>query len=403
VFKVSARTAIAARSMRSACGVALAIVLATGQAAAQRRSVLDPGTTDSEASRAPLSTGRFVDRAIGLSPCEADVAIAFSSDRTSDGVWAGRFRVHRAGAGGTWQLVVLDGDGVERFRQPIPTVVAVPPPELHTGLIASRRVRIQLLGPGVPGSTCPRVRLESELQQFGVSQPRGQVGDSDDRWLTTNPLFTALPDAASIGRWAGGVAHVLGLTPGGRLLPCSGFFIGPRVLVTAAHCIRSSLETPGSIVFRAGRALTGSQLKHVMSDLALDFTVIWITAEESPVTLAVGDATPASLILWQFPGEPGPVVSVDQCAVFAASADRLSHKCDSSVGTSGAPIQSRPGGEVVALHVEGCVQTSGTSSCVNHGIPFARIRARVRELQVPLRAAFPAEAPQILAAFGVSP
>jgi hypothetical protein len=115
----------------------------------------------------------------------------------------------------------------------------------------------------------------------------------------------------------------------------------------------------------------------------------------------VGESADTALILWQFPEQPGPLVSVVECAVVNLDAKLLTHKCDSSVGTSGAPVQARSGGEVVALHVAGCTQTSGTASCVNFGVPFGRIRERVREVEGLIRQKLPNEAAQILAAFGL--
>ena len=169
-------------------------------------------------------------RNAGWRAARADV-IAFTEEWKSRGAtWAGRFVVERAGTG-SWTLEVVAPDTRQRWSQSLD----VPPgTTIETGVVRSARVTVRLLGPGGAGQQCPLVRLVEELQEHIPTKPRGLVGP-DDRWAATNANLHQQKDVSRLLEWAEAVVHLQVVSRTGLLLPCSGFFVSPNVLMTAAH------------------------------------------------------------------------------------------------------------------------------------------------------------------------
>jgi hypothetical protein len=332
--------------------------------------------------RLEISNGTFVTRNSQLTPCFAGDAIASSEERKSLGeTWAGRFTIDRAGTG-EWQLQVSAPDTRQVWRAPLDLPAGT---TIESGVLRSARVTVRLLGPGGAGQQCPQVRLVAELQEHTATKPRGLVGP-DDRWAMSNANLHQQKDVARLLEWAEAVVHLQVVSRTGLLLPCSGFFVSPNVLMTAAHCIGSVEEAPKAIVHLPERLVTGPDLKLLMAQADLDFAVVRVASAQRRATLRLGgDVAGPSLVLWQFPSSNARLISVLHCSGARPPASMaLTHKCDTSGGASGSPIQGRDSGQVVGLHTHGCVE-NGTNNCVNSGWSADEIRSRILQLENALR------------------
>jgi len=374
---------------RVAAGVTITLAIAAaagGSPPAQARSQLPPGlvTTDPrlEAVRREIASGTFVSRSSLLTPCFAADEAAFTEERKTLGAtWAGRFVLEHAGTG-SWHLEVTAPDTRQRWR----TVLDMPAgTTIESDVVRSARVTVRLLGPGGAGQQCPLVRLVAELQEQTPSKPRGLVGP-DDRWAVGNANLHQQKDVSALLSWADAVVHLQVLSRTGLLLPCSAFFVSPNVLMTAAHCIGTVDEAPKAIVHLPERLATAQDLKLLMSQADLDFALVRVANAESRSTLRLGGLPGPNLVLWQFPSSSARLIAVLHCAgARTPETPALTHRCDSSGGSSGSPIQARDTGQVVGLHTSGCAQGNGTTSCVNGGWISDEIRARILALQDALR------------------
>jgi hypothetical protein len=338
---------------------------------------------------------------VPLSPCFPERPIAFDDLWPATGLWAGEFRVAEAGAGGPWRLKVEAVDGQDTWETPLPTGAAEP---FRTHVMRGNAFRVSLLGPATPGAKCPRVHLERQLEEQIAAEARGVVGE-DGRWDAMSPALDAETDAAAIRGWSASIAHLRVLTSTHYLIPCTGFFITPRVMVTAAHCIPSSREAATSTVFLEGRDIPGSEFQLLMAQGDdLDFTLLWLKSAPTGANLRVGTANDPRLVLWQQPLLNKKLVSVKECGLrdpADTGGRRVPPVCDTEPGASGSPVQSRATGTVIGLHTIGCNPAQNrTKDCVNYAINFEEIRKRVLEKERPLRARNAEAAAEVIAALG---
>jgi hypothetical protein len=345
--------------------------------------------------------GQMKATVIPLSPCLPDRETAFEDLWPATGLWAAEFRVVEPGTGGNWRLKVEAIDGSDRWEAALAPATA---DTYRTHVMKGKAFRVALVGPGAPGAKCPRVRLERQLEEEIRSEARGQVGN-DDRWDAASPSLMAEPDGPAIRAWASSIAHLRVLTSTNYLIPCTGFFITPRVLVTAAHCIPSSREVPTSTVFLEGREIPGDQFQLLMAQNDdLDFTMLWLKTAPVIANLRVGSAQDPRLVLWQQPLLAKKLVSVKGCGLrdpASSGGRRVPHVCDTEAGASGSPVQSRATGAVVGLHTVGCSPSqNGKDECVNYAINFQDIRKRVIEKERPLRARNAQAADELIGALG---
>jgi hypothetical protein len=346
--------------------------------------------------RRDVGTGTFGARQMRLTPCEPDRAIAFSEERHTSGMWAGQFRVVKPGTG-DWTLVVESLDGSQEWHAAISTAHKPNEPSWQSAVIFADAVRVSLKGPGVSSSACPLVRLEAELEETTKSKPRGQVG-SDDRWDETRPELLALPDSAAIRGWAGAVVHLEVLAPTGVTVPCTGFFISPHALLTAYHCVNSPEDAEKAGAYLGGRIVHGKDLRLLISQPDLDFSLLWLEGAQQPVTLPLGDPGANDLIVWQQPDSNRKLVSVLGCVVDKIDGANIRHKCDTVGGSSGSPVQARATGVVVALHTSGCTASNATAACVNAGVRARDIRDRILSFEMPFRMVESVAAEEVLSA-----
>lgn len=308
----------------------------------------------------------MVERGDTLSPCDSFTARAFSERRPSaSGMWAGEFEVVST-VPGDWFVTVEAGGAKWQQR------ISKKGERLLTSAFSGPSVDVFLDGPGT-GGPCPQVILRSELRGGQPAKPRGVVGN-DDRWHLASMELRAQADFATIESWAPSIVH-LQIFDARRGLPCTGFFITAHIVMTARHCVMTAIEAANTTVELGSTTIQGVEL--LLSVAELDVSLVWVNTGTPAAPLAIKSQPAAPMVLWQSPASRERLVSVVDC-VIAPRPDGFFHRCDTSVGTSGAPIQDRTNGAVVALHTNGCT-ISGQPQCVNFGTPIAGIRARLAE------------------------
>ena len=383
-----------------ALGAALAVATGFGSIVESRQSaIIDPVRDPARllTGRTEIRIGRQAPSDRGELGCVPGAAIAFREARPTGGIWAAEFTIVDPGRG-DWVLAVENGVGIIRWS--VPLNGRKPGDRVETDLITDPSISISLRG---PGAVCPRIAMGSEMQLFPRSQERG-VFDIDDRWRINQPELRAEADSAAILGWSNSVVKLVARAGDGALLPCSAFFISRHALMTASHCVSTQEElSRGKVFYNDETEVTGHSLELVIVQGDLDFSVVWIPDPPTTPTLKLSSDRPEmrDLVIWQFPHDLGRVVSVKDCTAREFAFSFLEHRCDTAVGTSGAPIQARTaGGGVVALHTTGCTKaTNGTTSCKNFGSRMSSILTRMQSLTAALRQEEPAKAEELIAAF----
>ena len=371
---------------------------------------------DGAAGQAPLGTGGLAAQDLtqrssiaiaqhvsvrrALVPCDAQQQPAFSMERAALRFWSAVFAVRDRGHG-NWQIVVEDLATGTRFAHPINSAGAGQ--TLETGLVRSRRVRVTLEGPADAQAVCPDVSLETELQQFQKSEARG-VFDRDERWDESSAELSVQADVNALRQWSNAVAELHAVGSRKELLPCTGFFISAHVLMTAHHCVAAQNELNQGLLILPNEAIPGDQLRLFLVSGVLDFSLIWVERTDTQHFLNLGSEDTGATVVWQWPVGLGKRISLKGCSIAASRPSTLLHRCDTSVGASGAPIQLRSTGAVIALHTDGCTGIhNGTSWCENFGSRISEIRTYVRGLADPLRKAHPNIAKELLPLVGELP
>jgi S1-C subfamily serine protease len=169
---------------------------------------------------------------------------------------------------------------------------------------------------------------------------------------------------------------------------CSGFLIGPDILVTNEHCIRSE-ENCSTMAALFGERRNGQGTesgpqaycvawKPLQSSFELDLTVIRLTASPGPeygvIPLPDDPPPPAgALAIIQHAGDFPQQVSILDCVAGAAPvAGRVSdtdftHTCDTAKGSSGSPVLNEDG-VLVGVHHFGFNDAQGSAWTENRGV-----------------------------------
>ena len=327
-----------------------------------------------------LSIGEFTPRNVGITPCQPAKAFAFDETVDIPGVWAARLRLERPGTG-NWTLVIQGNDGAPAETRAVGDG-ASPGTEWVAGPAHGTQVRIALNGPATATASCPLIRILSELQQLTKGKPRGLVLN-DDRWADPSPQLTAAPDSQVLRGWSSAVAYVEILSGSTSLVPCTGFFISTHLMITAAHCISSKADATRARVLVGQRTVPGSALRLLIAQ-KIDFSVVWVEGNQSDV-LRLGADAPQDLVVWQRPSITEKLISVVGCTFEKNDGARMQHRCDTTGGASGSPVQSRVTGDVVGVHILGCTDTNRTAQCVNAALRVSEIRAKLLQLEPKLR------------------
>lgn len=372
------------------CVVAAAATVEARAQSARIRPV--PGAAKMQQS---LSIGRLLPHGAALSPCESDQRITGRVVRPFSDIWVGRFRAIDFGTG-TWKIVVTSDDGSPPQERQLPASATAGEFVWDAGPFFGSFVTITLQGPGDSSARCPLVWLDKELREDQKSTPRGLVGD-DDRWSETSPELAAAPDNAALARWGASIAHVQIVVGIGALVPCTGFFISANLMLTAGHCIPTDADAARTTLLAGGQRIRPGALRLVAAQ-DIDFSLIWVDTPQQEF-LKIADAGREASVLWQQPTRTAKLISVKGCVVKGNEGVTLVHRCDSVPGASGAPLQTRDTGEVVALHIAGCVSDNRKPSCVNHALRMSEIRRRLLSLENVLRSEDPIAAAQVFKVF----
>jgi hypothetical protein len=202
---------------------------------------------------------------------------------------------------------------------------------------------------------------------------------------------------AAVGRITYG-AHP---QPGGAI--CTGVLVAPDMVLTAAHCVRDTVEHPEAIRFDAGWAggkptglrkgaaviLAGEAGAPGVAGLVADVALVVLDAALppdafAPLPLAAPKGGPFSLISFDR-SAPGQPQSAALCRPLAKPPGLLALDCPVVSGNSGAPLLERDGDgwRVVAVMVASAQGGPIRSWAV---IPAAPLR-----LQIPLQDQKPGE------------
>ncbi len=210
------------------------------------------------------------------------------------------------------------------------------------------------------------------------------------------------------------VARMTFVSDRGRIHYCTGFLIGPELLLTNQHCIADQREADSAIVEfdydrrdAASQRLLGGTL--LLSSCELDYALVRLPEKlaRAPLRLAAGLPAPAPattastaaaasalppLVVIQHPGGEPKQVSVKDCLLSerdvpsrstcpaSLPATDFGHGCDTKKGSSGAPVIDPARGEVIGLHHLGVSQARVFNKGVKMTAVLADILARQPDL-----------------------
>jgi V8-like Glu-specific endopeptidase len=379
----------------------LLVAFAAGASRAAAQAPINEAIDNVDAIQAGLSIGALTELPISLTPCQPDQTLAAALRRRSRGVWAGRFKIERPGTG-VWALVVRASDGTLR-EHGVGTGVSGAELDWFTGPIYGERIDVLLRGPGPADATavCPFIRLIAELQEKPVGKPRGRVG-ADNRWRLPSTELDKAPNATQLKQWSSAVVHLETLASPTALIPCTGFYITPRIVMTAGHCLEKSGDITRTRLVGAGGEIRGTNLT-LFAKMNADFAVVLVNGPAPAQVLSLGTRSANDFVMWQTPRFSDRLVSVEGCVFDRPDGVLIQHKCDTSDGSSGSPLQLRGGGAVVGIQVVGCLAADLKPTCVNHALGVDEIRKNLKRIEAALRSINSAAATELFNAIPAAP
>jgi len=183
---------------------------------------------------------------------------------------------------------------------------------------------------------------------------------------------------------------------------CTATLIGPRTVLTAAHCVvdrrTRAIVAPDRVHFLAGFRI-GAYAAHgraieirldprydrVSDRSENDVAVIVLAA---PVTgdirpFALGDGTDGSMVLVSYGMDRSQIASIETgCRVVREVGEILLTDCSGLPGTSGAPLLRRVADDLVVVGVVSAVVRAGKSRIPRGDVVALRVnRARLERLR----------------------
>jgi V8-like Glu-specific endopeptidase len=265
-------------------------------------------------------------------------------------------RVHlRLVDGGTsaWAVVVADSSGVEMSRV---TAADFFEGEFWIPDIPGGSAQLRL----TPSQANARIAVDAYAVPITPDVPQALVGPDDSLFITDD----AVPPR--VKPWARAIARLRFMTATGGAF-CSGFLVGPDLLLTNQHCISNPAEAASARVefgFDSGGAtpVTFGVTKIEAVDPRLDYSLLRLRGNAATQfgRLFLGSAVLSQmpLFLVQHPqGLPKKVAFPPNCAVGSTSVagvddvlNDFGHVCDTLGGSSGSPVMEATDGTVVGLH-----------------------------------------------------
>ena len=90
-------------------------------------------------------------------------------------------------------------------------------------------------------------------------------------------------EAVGVESRAPSIAH-LQILDARQLQPCPGFFVTAHLLMTARHCIMTPAEGANASLDLGTKTIRGLEL--LISQADLDFSLLWVSRDDSPASLA---------------------------------------------------------------------------------------------------------------------
>jgi hypothetical protein len=219
----------------------------------------------------------------------------------------------------------------------------------------------------VPDGTTANIQVDAYAIPITIDVPQGLIGQDDSKPLDH---MTIPPGVVP---WTRAIGRLQVMTPKGRGT-CTGFLVGPDLMLTNQHCIADDHDARESWVDFGFDSLAASPttfriLKLIASDPQLDYSLVRLSGNAAAtfgrLYLGAGiarttTANPTPIDLWvvQHPrGEPKRVAFPPNCSVRSrslAGVDKIrndfGHTCDTRRGSSGAPLLDVKTGLVLGLH-----------------------------------------------------
>jgi hypothetical protein len=300
--------------------------------------------------------------------------------------WGPTIRVHinvvRPEPASPWRVVVKDATGRETERVDGAALAAAK--DWWSGEVPTPTATIELWVDGTP----PQAEIEIDQYAFGVTPaiPQAIVGVNDMKDITS----AAVP--ARVKNQASPVARLRFMVPDGEAV-CTGFLVGPDLLMTNEHCINNDDQARTALVefgydSEAAQTRRYRVLKVEAADFGLDYSLLRLSGDASQhrrlFLEASAAANRARLYVIQHPGGlPKKAAFPPNCGVDGAErAGRdatntdFGHICDTLGGSSGSPVLDWTTGRVVGLHHLGF--RAGIDEPVNQAVHIRDILAHLK-------------------------
>jgi V8-like Glu-specific endopeptidase len=172
-----------------------------------------------------------------------------------------------------------------------------------------------------------------------------------------------LAEDSSLKKQSVAVGQIKVLTKDNMSLQCTAFLIGDDLALTASFCIEEAssaeLSMPdGSTQFPVYR-VNLPPLEIVSNPDGLNYALLRVDGKPGVKhgVLRLSSQPPAenqslSLLMFRGSNQKLAITGTPDCRVFKVEQDVFRHRCDTGGGSSGAPILSADGNQVVGLHFQ---------------------------------------------------